>query len=139
MVLNFFWKKIKHSPITVGSLLVLSWNPMVLWSFKIPITGSSLNLICFKYPDPVVLWFWKFSNTQNQQFFDSQIFKCQWVLHKSNTHPTLGAHYNAIDCVTFKAFLLPNFRCYNPNVCCSTTQMESLVQSRLNANNNRYI
>jgi hypothetical protein len=42
----------------VGSLLVLFWNPVVLWGFEIAgFTDESLILISFKNLEPLVLWF----------------------------------------------------------------------------------
>jgi hypothetical protein len=62
------------------------------WFFEvseIPRPSGSLNLIFFfKYLDPMVLWFWKFTNTQNRRFFDPEFFSNTsnwWVLQKSNT------------------------------------------------------
>ncbi len=72
-------KKIKHWPKTSGSLPVLSWNPTIFWSFsKYPKPAIIWIGFFFKYLELAVLWFWNFSNTQNQQ-----------VLQKSNTHPAL--------------------------------------------------
>jgi hypothetical protein len=73
-VLNF-WKLSNNHLKTIRSLPVLSWNlGGSLKGFEIPRTGGSLNLNFFKYQDPAILWFWKFSNTWNQWFFGCQFF-----------------------------------------------------------------
>jgi hypothetical protein len=72
-VLNF-WNFSNNCLKTIRSLPVLSWNLGVLWKLLKPRTGGSLNLIFFKYQDPVILWFWNFSNTRNQWFFGYQFF-----------------------------------------------------------------
>jgi hypothetical protein len=63
-----------------------------LKAFEIPRTSGSLNLIFFIYQDPPILWFWNFSNTQNQWFFGFQFFSNtqKWrVLQNADTHPRL--------------------------------------------------
>ncbi len=89
-VLNF-WKFSNNHLKTIRSLPVLSWNLGVLWKLsEIPRTGGSLNLIFFKYQDPVMLWFWNFSNTRNQWFFGCQFFSNtqEWrVLQNADTPP----------------------------------------------------
>jgi hypothetical protein len=50
MALKMFWKNIKYPPEIVRFLLVLSWNPLILWSFWNTKTDGCLNLIFFQIP-----------------------------------------------------------------------------------------
>jgi hypothetical protein len=64
---------------------------MVLWSFRNTRNQQFFESEFFKYPNPTVLQFPKFSHgTQVRWFFDSEFFsknQNQWVLQKSDTRP----------------------------------------------------
>jgi hypothetical protein len=68
-------KNINYPPRTAKSLKFFTKPDSSLNFLKYPEPAVHWIQVFFKYPYLTDLWFWKFSNTQNQRFFDSEFFK----------------------------------------------------------------
>ncbi len=107
VILNFL-KKVKKPP---KKLLVPFWNQAVLWGVDITRTSSSLLLNFFKRPEPILAWFWIFSNIRNWWLLKIKEAPPHWK--KQETHKSWSLETKSPNLPTNRGSVIQRGQCHS--------------------------